>query len=64
VGHSFLQRLGTLSGNFVIEEGDFGCSVDTICRVDKDVVCMEPVEECSEVVLVLFEGLGQNEDVI
>jgi hypothetical protein len=64
VGHSFLKRSGTLGRNFVTEEGDFRCFEDTLCRVDKDAVCLEPVEEGSEVVLVLFEGLGENEDVV
>jgi hypothetical protein len=52
VGHSFHQRSGTLGGNFVTEEGDFGCFEDTLGRVDKDAVCLEPVKEGS-VVLVL-----------
>jgi hypothetical protein len=63
VGHSFLKRSGTLGGNFATEEGDFGCFEDTLCRIDKDAVCLEPVEEGWEVVLVLFEGSRENEDV-
>jgi hypothetical protein len=51
----------TLVGNFVTEEGEFGCFADTFCRVDNDAVCLEKVEGVSEVVLMLFEGLGENE---
>jgi hypothetical protein len=45
MGHSFFQRLGTLGGHLVSEEGDLGCSKDTIRRVDEDPVPLKSVEE-------------------
>jgi hypothetical protein len=36
--HLFFQRLGTFNGYLVTEEGDFGCSKDTLRRVDENPV--------------------------
>jgi hypothetical protein len=48
VGHSLFQRLGTLGGNLVTEEGDLGCWKDALRWVDDDPVPLKLVEEsCS-----------------
>jgi hypothetical protein len=47
MGHSFLQRSGTLGGDFVTEEDDLRCFKYALRRVDKDPTLLEPVEECS-----------------
>jgi hypothetical protein len=43
--HSFLQWSGTLSRNLLIDEGDLGCSEDTLRRVDQDPVRLKLVED-------------------
>jgi hypothetical protein len=55
MGNSFIQRLVTLGGHLVTEEGDFGCSRDTLHRVDEDPVPLKLVEENPQVLFVLFE---------
>jgi hypothetical protein len=54
-GHSLFQRLGTLGGHFVTEEGDFGCSKDALCQVHVDPVPRELVVGGPQMFLVLFE---------
>jgi hypothetical protein len=38
VGHSLLQRLGTVGGHLVAEEGDLRCSKGALSRVDYDAI--------------------------
>jgi hypothetical protein len=45
VGHSLFQRLGTLGGHLLTEEGDLGCSKDALRQVDDDPVPLKLVEE-------------------
>jgi hypothetical protein len=52
--YSHLQRLGTLDGHFVPEEGDFVCSEDALRWVDEDPVPLQLFEECPQMLLVLF----------
>jgi hypothetical protein len=47
--------LGTLGRHLITEEGDLGCSKDTLRRVDDDSIPLKLVEEGSSVLLVLFE---------
>jgi hypothetical protein len=46
IGHSFIQRLGTLGRHLVTEEGDLGCSKDALCHIDVDPIPLKLVEEC------------------
>jgi hypothetical protein len=46
IGHSFVQRLGTLSRHFVPEEGDLGCPKDALRRIDDDPIPLKPVVKC------------------
>jgi hypothetical protein len=39
-GHSFFQRLGTLGGYLVTEEGDLGSPEDALCPVDDDPISL------------------------
>jgi hypothetical protein len=41
MGYSFFQRLGTLSGHLVTEEGDLGCSEDALRQVEEDPFIIE-----------------------
>jgi hypothetical protein len=54
IGYSFFQRLGTLRGHLVSEEGDLGCSEDALRRVDEDPVHLKSVEESWQVLFVLL----------
>jgi hypothetical protein len=45
MGHSFFQILGTLGRHLVTEEGDLGCSKDSLHWVDEDPVHLKLVEE-------------------
>jgi hypothetical protein len=57
MGHSFFQRLGTIDGHLVTEEGDLGCSKDTLHWVDEDPVplsVLPPVFDSKTVVLFLY----------
>jgi hypothetical protein len=45
VVNSLFQRLGTLGGHLVTEEGDLGCSKDALRRVGGDPVPLKLVEE-------------------
>jgi hypothetical protein len=60
IGHSFVQRLGTLGRHLVTEEGDIGRPKDALRRVGDNPIPLKVVEECPQ---VLFEGLGEDEDV-
>jgi hypothetical protein len=64
VGNSLLQWSGTLGGNFIAEENDFGCAEDAFRRVNQDPVFLKPGEYSSQVLLVLLAGLGENEDIV
>jgi hypothetical protein len=44
-GHSFFQKLGTLGGHLITEEGDLGCSDDALRLVDEDPIPLKLVEE-------------------
>jgi hypothetical protein len=52
MGYSFFQRLGTLGGHLVTEEGDLGCSEDALRRVDEDPFIIESLHS-SEYFLAL-----------
>jgi hypothetical protein len=45
IGHSFVQRLGTLYGHLVTEEGELGCPKAALRRVDDDPIPLKLVEE-------------------
>jgi hypothetical protein len=45
--HSLFPRLRTFGGHLVAEEGELGCSEDTLRRVDDDPVPLELGEESS-----------------
>jgi hypothetical protein len=45
IGHSFVQRLGTLGRHFVTEEGDLGCPKDVLRWVDDDPIRLKLGEE-------------------
>jgi hypothetical protein len=45
MGYSFFQRLGSLGGHLVTEEGDLGLSEDALHRVDVDTIPLKLVEE-------------------
>jgi hypothetical protein len=45
MGYPFFQRSENLGKHLVTEEGDLGCSVDALCRVDEDPVPLKSVEE-------------------
>jgi hypothetical protein len=64
MGHSFLQWSGTLRVNLLTEEGDHGCSEDTLCQVDQDPVRLKPVEESPWMSLAVLGLRGENEDII
>jgi hypothetical protein len=45
MGHSFFQRLRTLSRHLVTEEGDLGCWEDALRGVDDDPIPLKLGEE-------------------
>jgi hypothetical protein len=45
MGHLTFQKLGTLDGHLVTEEGDFGCSEDALRRLDETPVPLNLVED-------------------
>jgi hypothetical protein len=47
IGHSLFQRMRTFGEHLVTEEGDLGCSEDTLRRVDDHPVPLESGEESS-----------------
>jgi hypothetical protein len=55
IGHSFVQRLGTLGRHLVTEEGDLGCPKNALRRFDDDPISLKPVENCPQVFFMLFE---------
>jgi hypothetical protein len=55
IGH-FFQRLMTLAGHLVTEEGDLGCSEDALRRVNDDPIPLKLVEESPYVLFVLFKN--------
>jgi hypothetical protein len=55
IGHSFVQRLGTLGRHLIAEEGDLGGPKDALHRVDDDPIPLKLVEEGPYVFFVLFE---------
>jgi hypothetical protein len=55
MSHSIFERSGTLGGHLVTEEGNLGCSEDTLRRVDQDPVSLKLVEERPQVLLVFLE---------
>jgi hypothetical protein len=46
MGHSFFQRLETLAGHLITEEGDLRSSKDTLRQVDADAVPLKLVRRC------------------
>jgi hypothetical protein len=52
-GHSFFQRLGTLSRYFVTEEGDLGSPKNALCWVDDPISLLG--KESMQVLFMLFE---------
>jgi hypothetical protein len=56
--------VGTLGGHFVTEEGDLGCPKDAFGRVDEDPVPLKLVEEGPQMLLVLLEWPGENQNVV
>jgi hypothetical protein len=54
MGHSLFQRLRTFCGHLVTEEGNLGCSEDSLRRVDDDPIPLKLGEESSQVLFVLF----------
>jgi hypothetical protein len=45
MGHSFFQRLGTLGGHLVTQEGDLGCTIYTLRQVNEVPVPLKLAEE-------------------
>jgi hypothetical protein len=45
IGHSLVQRLGTLGRHLVTEEGDLGCPKDALRRVHDGPIPLKLVEE-------------------
>jgi hypothetical protein len=54
MGHSFIQRLGTLGRHLVTEESDLGCPKDILRRVADDPIPLKLVKEYL-LVFVLFK---------
>jgi hypothetical protein len=59
MGFSLSQRLGTLGGHLVTEEGDFGCSENAFRRVVGGPVPLKSVEECPWMLHVPLERPGK-----
>jgi hypothetical protein len=55
LSHSLFKRFGTVGGNLVTEEGDLGCSEDTLCWIYEDPIPLKLVEEGPQVILVLLK---------
>jgi hypothetical protein len=45
IGYCFFQSSGTLGGYLVTEEGDLGCSEDSLCQVVEDPILLKLIEE-------------------